>query len=174
LITIGRRERDMVRSCGAALVLLLAANPVRAQNEPDMLAAFSNPAQLTEYFELLTRLKVAVEKTKGDHEATYKAVGVRLYGCAYAYGGLARKQDLDAAARARYRMASELYAHAAGGLYPDSLAELQQDYAKSLAASKSESARPPHSARKCDGLSDRRLETVYSAVLDLTEQSTRP
>ena len=164
----------MFRSYGAALAILLAAGPVHAQSEPDMLSAFSDPAQLVVYFDLLTRLKVAVEKTRGDHDATYKTVGVRFYGCAYVYDGLARKQGSDAAARARYRTASELYAHAAGGLYPDSLAKLRQDYAKSLAAAKSARVPTPYSTRKCDALSDRDLETVYNAVLDLTEQSTTP
>ena len=115
-----------------------------------------------------------MEKTRGNHDATYKAVGVRLYGCANAYGGLARKQELNAAARARYRTASELYAHAAGGLYPESLAELRRDYALSLQPLQTGKAPARYSARRCDALSDRDLETVYNAVLDLTEQTTTP
>ena len=66
----------------------------------------------------------------------------------------------------------ELYAHAAAGLYPDSLAELKQDYADSVTKSKAEQTRGTYSARVCDALSDVNMVTVYNAVLDLTEQST--
>ena len=162
----------MLRSCGAALWVLLAAHAVHAQSEPDTLSAFSNPGQVPVYFDMLTRLKVAVEKTRGDHAVTYKAVGVRLFACSHTYLRLAQRADLAAPDRARYSASGELYAHAAAGLYPDSLAELKQDYADSVTKSKAEQRRGVYSARVCDALSDVNLETVYNAVLDLTEQST--
>jgi hypothetical protein len=124
------------------------------------------------YFDMLTRLKVAVEKTRGDHAATYKAVGVRLFACSHAYIRLAQRADRDAPVRARYSASSELYAHAAAGLYPDSLAELKQDYADSLTKSQAGKTLGASSTRTCDVLSDRNLDTVYNAILDLTEQST--
>jgi hypothetical protein len=162
----------MFRLCGAALLLLLARNAAQAQSEPDTLSAFSSPSQLAVYFDLLTRLKVAVEKTRGDHAATYKAVAVRLFACSHAYLRLAQRADLDAPVQARYSASSELYAHAAAGLYPDSLADLQQDYADSLTKSRAGQTPGAYSTRICDVLSDVNLETVYNAVLDLTEQST--
>ncbi len=153
----------MVRSCGAALFMLLAAHAAQAQG--DALSAFSDPRQLAVYFDMLTRLKVAVERTDGDHAATYKAVSLRLYACARVYERLAQQAEGDAPARAHFAKSSELYAHAAVGLYPDSLAELQQDYADSLKPSG-----PPRalSVRLCDELSERDMATVYRAVRDLT------
>jgi len=152
----------MARSCGAAFLMLLAAHAAQAQG--DALSAFSDPQQLAVYFDMLTRLKVAVERTDGDHAATYKAVSLRLYACARVYERLAQTAEGDAA-RTRYTKSGEFYAHAAVGLYPDSLAELQQDYAESL-----KSPKPSHalSARLCDELSERDMAAVYRAVRDLT------
>jgi hypothetical protein len=152
----------MVRS-GMALLMLLAATAAQAQSEPDPLAAFSNPGQMSVYFDMLTRLKVAVERTHGDHAATYKAVGLRLYGCSHTYIRLAQQANLDAAERARYAAAGELYAHAAAGLYPDSLAELREDYANSLR----NEGRKPYSPRLCDAFSDTNFDTVLNGVRDL-------
>ena len=154
----------MVRSC-TALLVLLAVNAAQAQSDPDPLAAFSDPAQMPVYFEMLTRLKVAVEKTSGDHAATYKAVGLRLFGCSQTYVRLARQAELDAPARARYASSGELYAHAAAGLYPDSLAELREDYANSLR--KKEHKPGLYSPRVCDAFSDANFDTVYNGVRDL-------
>jgi hypothetical protein len=164
-ISIGQRERDMVRSC-AALLILLAANAAQAQSEPDPLAAFSNPAQMSVYFDMLARLKVAVEKTSGDHAATYKAVGLRLFGCSHVYVRLAKQAKLDAADRARYSASGELYAHAAAGLYPESLAELREDYANSLQKSNGQRS-GFYSVSACDAFSDVNFDAVYNGVRDL-------
>jgi hypothetical protein len=157
----------MVRSAHAALLVLLAANAAQAQSEPDPLAAFSNPQQVPVYIDMLTRLKVAVERTRGDHEATYKAVGVRLFGCSHVYVRLANQANHNAAERARYSASGELYAHAAAGLYPDSLADLRQAYADSLRRSKEGLPPSVYSAQRCEALSDTNMDTVYNGVRDL-------